>query len=58
MKNDPVIDAIREVRHRISASVNHDPQRLVEYYQQRQRKSGKRVLLHADPSAGDLEKAT
>ena len=36
MRNDPVIEAVREVRHRISASVGHDPQRLVAYYRQRQ----------------------
>ena len=36
MRNDPVIDAVREVRHRISESVGHDPYRLVAYYRQRQ----------------------
>jgi hypothetical protein len=30
--SDPVIDEIREVRHRISARVGHDPARLVAYY--------------------------
>jgi hypothetical protein len=29
---DPVIDEIREVRHRISAEFDHDPVRLVEHY--------------------------
>ena len=36
MKNDPAIEAVREVRHRISESVGHDPHRLVAYYRQRQ----------------------
>ena len=36
MRDDPVIDAVREVRHRISESVGHDPYRLVAYYRQRQ----------------------
>ena len=36
MRDDPVIQALREVRHRISESVGHDPQRLVAYYRQRQ----------------------
>ena len=36
MKNDPVIEAVREVRHRISESVGHDPRQLVAYYRQRQ----------------------
>ena len=31
MRDDPVIQALREVRHRISVSVGHDPQRLVAY---------------------------
>ena len=30
--SDPVIDEIREVRHRISARGGHDPARLVAYY--------------------------
>jgi hypothetical protein len=31
-KSDPVIDEIREIRHRISERFHHDPARLVEYY--------------------------
>ena len=30
--DDPVIDEIREIRHRISARFNHDPARLIAYY--------------------------
>jgi hypothetical protein len=30
--DDPVIDEIREVRHRISERCGHDAQRLVAYY--------------------------
>ena len=29
---DPIIDEIREVRHRISEACGHDSARLVEYY--------------------------
>ena len=29
---DPAIDEIRAVRHKISESVNHDPEALVKYY--------------------------
>jgi hypothetical protein len=29
---DPVIDEVREVRREISARVEHDPARLVDYY--------------------------
>ena len=36
MRDDPVIEAVREVRHRISESVGHDPHRLVAYDRQRQ----------------------
>ena len=34
---DPVIDEIREYRHRISERCGHDPQRLYAYYVERQR---------------------
>jgi hypothetical protein len=29
---DPVIDEIREIRHRISEQCGHDPRRLLDYY--------------------------
>ncbi len=32
IQNDPVIDEIREVRRRISASCAHDPDRPVAHY--------------------------
>ena len=32
--NDPVIDEIRRVRHLISAEMQHDPNKIVEYYRQ------------------------
>ena len=38
MKDDPVIQAVRDARHQISESVGHDPRKLVEYYRQRQEK--------------------
>jgi hypothetical protein len=34
--SDPVIDEIREVRHRISERFEHDPARLVAYYMELQ----------------------
>lgn len=34
---NPVIDEIREVRHRISARFDHDPERLVAYYAELQK---------------------
>ena len=33
---DPVIDEIREIRHRISASCDHDPAKLVAFLMQYQ----------------------
>jgi hypothetical protein len=34
--DDPTIAAVRDVRHQISASVDHDPKKLVEHYRQLQ----------------------
>lgn len=44
MNKDPTIDAIREVRHQISASVNHDARKLVEYYRKLQKRHPDRIL--------------
>ncbi len=41
--NDPVIDRIREARHRISEECGHDPDKLVAYYIQRQNKHKKEL---------------
>jgi hypothetical protein len=38
MQDDPAIDHVREVRHRISQQHAHDPKMLVEYYIQLQEK--------------------
>lgn len=43
-QDDPVIDEIREVRHRISARFNHDPAQLVAYYSQLQEEYRDRLL--------------
>ncbi len=43
-QSDPVIDEIREVRHQISARVDHDPARLVEYYMMLQQQYRDRLL--------------
>ena len=44
MKPDPTIDAIREVRHQISESVNHDVRKLVEHYSKLQERHPERIL--------------
>jgi hypothetical protein len=55
--NDLVIDEIREVRHRISERLNHDPAQLVAYYMKLQEQHRDRLVdspkpvEHPDPSA-------
>jgi hypothetical protein len=44
LSTDPVIDEVREVRHRISARFDHDPSRLVAYYMELQRQYGDRLI--------------
>jgi len=53
---DPVIDEIREVRHRISERYDHDPARLVAHYMELQERYRDRLLEtepaeHADEPA-------
>ena len=43
-QSDPVIDEIREVRHRISARFDHDPARLVAYYMELQKQYQDRLI--------------
>ena len=42
--SDPVIDEIREVRHRISARFDHDPTRLVAFYMELQKQYEDRLI--------------
>lgn len=44
MHDDPTLDHVREVRHRISEQCAHDPKKLVEYYIQMQAKYTDRLL--------------
>lgn len=44
MKDDPVITAIREVRHEISVQIEHDPKKLVAYYQKLQNRHRERII--------------
>ena len=44
MKPGPVIDDIRKSRSQISASVGHEPQKLVQYYQKLQSKYKSRLV--------------
>ena len=56
-ETDPVIDEIREVRHRISARFDHDPARLVAYYMNLQEQYGDR-LMEASQTAQRIEEPT
>lgn len=49
--SDPVIDEIREVRHRISARFEHDPTQLVTFYMKMQKQYQDRLIAPAK-SAG------
>ncbi len=48
-QSDPVIDEIREVRHRISQRFDHDPARLVAYYMELQKQYQDRLLETEKP---------
>jgi hypothetical protein len=59
MKDDPAIAAIREARHKISASVDHDPRRLVEHYRKlQQRHRDRLVSRHAEVGEASTEPST
>ena len=56
--SDPVIDEIREVRHRISARFDHDPTQMVAFYMEMQKQYQDRLIettqsaeLRRDPPA-------
>ena len=48
---DPVIDEIREIRHRISASCDHDPAKLVAYLMQYQQQFRDRLTYDPEQPA-------
>lgn len=52
--NDPVIDEIREIRHRISARFDHDPAQLVAHYMEQQKKYQDRLIV-SQPVAENVE---
>ena len=37
-QSDPVVDEVRDIRRRISARFDHDPEKLVAYYVELQKK--------------------
>jgi hypothetical protein len=46
---DPVIDEVREIRHQISARLDHDPTKLVEYYMKFQEQYSDRLIDTSQP---------
>lgn len=44
IESDPVIDEVREVRHRISERFGHDPSKLVSYYMEMQKQYEDRLI--------------
>lgn len=51
MKDDPTIQAVRDARHRISETVDHDPRKLVEYYRQLQERHHERLIAKPKQSS-------
>jgi hypothetical protein len=56
-KDDPTIDRIRETRHRISETHGHDPQKIVEYYIELQKKYQRRFLEDTEEADSEPVKA-
>ena len=52
-ESDPVIDEIREIRHRISERFDHNPSKLVAHYMELQEQYKERLIgvEHADSSS-------
>ena len=48
-QGDPVIDEIREVRHRISERFGHDPEKLLAYYMELQQRYRDRLMQSPQP---------
>jgi hypothetical protein len=45
--SDPILDEIRDVRHRISEQFDHDPRKLVEHYRELQKRHANRLIERA-----------
>ena len=56
--NDPVIDEIREVRHRISARFGHDPAQFVSFYLEMQKQYQDRLIETAENTKPRDQSAT
>ncbi len=43
-QDDPVVDEIRAIRHRISARFDHDPARMIAFYVELHERFGDRLI--------------
>lgn len=55
--SDPVIDEVRQVRQRISARFDHDPERLIAYYIELQKRHQDRLINQPKPPERGEESA-
>ncbi|HEX8494579.1 MAG TPA: hypothetical protein VF658_17165 [Pyrinomonadaceae bacterium] len=56
-KDDPTIERIREARHKISEEHSHDPQKVVEYYIELQKKYQRQIVEDSEEVSGEPVKA-
>lgn len=53
--SDPVIEGIRQARHQISEEHTHDPQKVVAYYVELQKKYSQRLLERSQLDEAGIE---
>ena len=51
MERDPIIDRIREIRHKISEKYNHDTKKLIQHYQELEKKSTRKFFQKDNKAA-------
>lgn len=58
VKDDPAIEQIRDVRHRISAEFGHDTKRLIDHYRELEKKYADRLIMEPIRKPEPTEAAT
>ena len=56
MTTPPILDEIRRVRHAMSAEIDHDPTKIVEYFASIQKRNSARIINLADQGPGGRTK--
>ncbi len=56
-KDDPTIEEIRIIRHKISQRFHNSPREIVEYYLRLQKKYQARLTVHPQETEESLKKA-